>query len=66
MRLAPTYDPGPGEVEHRTVHGRNYMEVLGAAGAWVATPSDLVTILDSLDAGHAGMETARRSRRSPR
>jgi D-alanyl-D-alanine carboxypeptidase len=25
------------------------MEVLGAAGAWVATPSDLVEIIDSLD-----------------
>jgi D-alanyl-D-alanine carboxypeptidase len=49
MRLAPTYDPGPGEVEHRTVPGRNYMEVLGAAGAWVATPADLVTILGALD-----------------
>ncbi|HSL73537.1 MAG TPA: serine hydrolase domain-containing protein [Ilumatobacteraceae bacterium] len=49
MRLAPTYDPGPGEVEHRSVPGRNYMEVLGAAGAWVATPTDLVTIVDSLD-----------------
>ena len=49
MRLAPTYDPGPGEVEHRTVPGRNYMEVLGAAGAWVATPRDLVTIIESLD-----------------
>ncbi len=49
MRLAPTDDPGPGEVEHRSVPGRNYMEVLGAAGAWVATPSDLVRIIDSLD-----------------
>lgn len=49
LRLAPTYDPGPGEVEHRSVPGRNYMEVLGAAGAWVATPTDLVTIFDSLD-----------------
>jgi D-alanyl-D-alanine carboxypeptidase len=49
MRLAPTYDPGPGEVEHRSVPGRNYMEVLAAAGAWVATPSELVTIIDSLD-----------------
>lgn len=49
MRLAPTYDPGPGEVEHRSVPGRNYMEVLGAAGAWVATPADLVRIIDSLD-----------------
>jgi D-alanyl-D-alanine carboxypeptidase len=35
--------------EHRSVPGRNYMEVLGAAGAWVASPSDLVTIFDSLD-----------------
>jgi D-alanyl-D-alanine carboxypeptidase len=49
MRLAPTYDPGPDEIEHRTVAGRNYMEVLGAAGAWVATPSDLVTIINSID-----------------
>jgi D-alanyl-D-alanine carboxypeptidase len=54
MRLAPTYDPGPGEVDHRTVLGRNYMEVLGAAGAWVATPSDLVTIIDSLDMAKPG------------
>jgi D-alanyl-D-alanine carboxypeptidase len=49
MRLAPTYDPGPGEVVHRSVPGRNYMEVLGAAGAWVASPADLVKIFDSLD-----------------
>jgi D-alanyl-D-alanine carboxypeptidase len=49
MRLAPTYDPGPDEIEHITTPGRNYMEVLGAAGAWIATPSDLVTIVDSLD-----------------
>ncbi len=49
MRLAPTADPGPGDVVHRSVPGRNYMEVLGAAGAWVASPTDLVTILDSLD-----------------
>ena len=54
MRLAPTYDPGPGEVEHRTVQGRNYMEVLRSAGAWVATPSDLVKIVDSLDADTPG------------
>ncbi len=54
MRLAPTYDPGPDEVDHRTVIGRNYMEVLGGAGAWVATPSDLVTIIDSLDPSKPG------------
>ncbi len=49
MRLASTYDPGPDEIEHRTSIGRNYMESLGGAGGWVATPSDLVTILNSLD-----------------
>jgi D-alanyl-D-alanine carboxypeptidase len=49
MRLAPTHDAGPGEVVHRSVPGRNYMEVLGAAGAWVASPADLVAIFDSLD-----------------
>jgi D-alanyl-D-alanine carboxypeptidase len=49
MRLAPTHDPGPGEAVHRSVPARNYMEVLGAAGAWVASPSDLVKIFDSLD-----------------
>jgi D-alanyl-D-alanine carboxypeptidase len=54
MRLAPTHDPGPGEVVHRSVPGRNYMEVLGAAGAWVASPADLVTILDSLDPATPG------------
>ena len=54
MRLAPTYDPGPGEVVHRSVPGRNYMEVLGAAGAWVASPTDIVTIFDSLDLDTSG------------
>lgn len=49
MRLANTFDPGPQEVLHATTPGRNYMETLGAAGSWIATPSDLVTILDSLD-----------------
>ena len=54
MRLAPTFDLGPDEIEHRTSVGRNYLDVLGAAGAWVATPSDLVTILDSLDLSSPG------------
>jgi D-alanyl-D-alanine carboxypeptidase len=54
MRLAATQDPGPGEAVHRTVPGRNYMEVLGAAGAWVASPADLVTIFDSLDPNTPG------------
>jgi D-alanyl-D-alanine carboxypeptidase len=56
MRLAPTVDPGPDETQHVTTPGRNYMETLGAAGAWVATPSDLVTILDALDASTPGFK----------
>jgi D-alanyl-D-alanine carboxypeptidase len=54
MRLAPTHGPGPGEVVHRSVPGRDYMEVLGAAGAWVASPADLVAILNSLDPATPG------------
>lgn len=49
MRTAGTFDLEPGDVEHRSDAGRNYMESLGGAGAWLATPVDLVTILDSLD-----------------
>ena len=56
MRLAPTFDPGPDEIQHVTTLGRNYMETLGAAGAWVATPSDLVTIFDSLDVDSGGFK----------
>lgn len=56
MRLAPTVDPGPDETQHVTTPGRNYMETLGAAGAWVATPTELVTILDSLDSSTPGFK----------
>lgn len=56
MRLAPTVDPGPDEIQHVTTPGRNYMETLAAAGAWVATPSDLVTIFDSLDVDSGGFK----------
>jgi D-alanyl-D-alanine carboxypeptidase len=49
MRMAPTFDTDPLSVVHPSVKGRNYMEALGAAGAWTATPSDLVKILASLD-----------------
>ena len=59
MRLAPTVDPGPDETQHVTTPGRNYMETLGAAGAWVATPTELVTILDSLDASTPGFKPLR-------
>ncbi len=53
-RLAATFDPGPNEILHPATLGRNYMETLGAAGAWIATPEDLVTVLDALDPSTAG------------
>jgi D-alanyl-D-alanine carboxypeptidase len=49
LRLAGTFDVGPDDVEHYSTPQRNYMEVLGAAGSWVATPSDIVRLVDSLD-----------------
>jgi D-alanyl-D-alanine carboxypeptidase len=49
MRLVATADPDPNEVVHASGGQRTYMESLGGAGAWVATPSDMVRILDSLD-----------------
>ena len=54
MRLAATFDPNPNEVQHPSVPTRNYMEVLAAAGAWTATPADLVRILDALDPSKPG------------
>jgi D-alanyl-D-alanine carboxypeptidase len=49
MRMPSTYELGPDEVSHHPSPGRNFMETLGAAGAWTATPTDLVTILNSID-----------------
>ncbi len=49
MRMSSTYDLGPDEVSHHPSPNRNFMETLGAAGAWNATPADLVTILNSID-----------------
>ena len=54
MRLAGTFDPQPDEVVHPSFPNRNYMEVLGGAGSWVATPADVVKIVDSLDNTNPG------------
>ena len=58
MRLATTYDPDPAQVVHPSAPFRNYMEVLGGAGSWVATPADVVTILASLDVANPGLPPA--------
>ena len=54
MRTAGTFDVEAFDVEHDSDAGRNYMEVLGGAGAWLAAPIDLVTILNSLDQATGG------------
>ncbi|HWL42780.1 MAG TPA: serine hydrolase domain-containing protein [Ilumatobacter sp.] len=54
MRLTSTYETGPDEVLHHPSRNRNFMEALGAAGAWNATPADLVTILNSIDPATPG------------
>ena len=54
MRMAGTFDVAESEVVHPSGFGRNYMEVLGASGSWVASPSDVVAIIDSLDVAKPG------------
>ncbi len=54
MRLTSTYELGPDEVSHDPSPNRNFMEALGAAGAWNATPGNLITILNSVDPGTSG------------
>jgi D-alanyl-D-alanine carboxypeptidase len=54
MRMAGTYDVRPGDVAHPTTPGRNFMEVLGGAGAWLGTAADLVRIVDGLDTTRPG------------
>ncbi|MFV0309811.1 MAG: serine hydrolase domain-containing protein [Desertimonas sp.] len=54
MRMVGTFDPDPSEVEHPSTSGRVYMEALGAAGSWVATATDVVTIADSLEGSRPG------------
>jgi D-alanyl-D-alanine carboxypeptidase len=54
MAIGPTYGTAPNDVWHWTRANADYMEVLWSAGAWLATPADLVRILDSLDPSRPG------------
>jgi D-alanyl-D-alanine carboxypeptidase len=54
MRIAGTYDAREGDVVHPTSPGRRFMEALGAAGNWIGTATDLVRVVDSLDARKPG------------
>ncbi|MEP7201916.1 MAG: serine hydrolase domain-containing protein [Ilumatobacteraceae bacterium] len=46
--LAPTFDTKSGDALHASAPGRNYMETLGPAGGWVATPLDVAKLAASL------------------
>ena len=52
--LAPTFDSAPGDALHASSPGRNYMETLGPAGGWVATPLDVAKLAASLRAESSG------------
>jgi D-alanyl-D-alanine carboxypeptidase len=54
MAIGPTYGIAANDVWHWTRANANYMDVLWSAGAWLATPTDLVRILDSLDPTRPG------------
>jgi D-alanyl-D-alanine carboxypeptidase len=46
--LAPTFDTKRGDALHASSPGRNYMETLGPAGGWVATPLDVAKLAAAL------------------
>lgn len=52
--LAPTFDAAAGDALHASTPGRNYMEALGPAGAWVATPLDIAKLASALRAESTG------------
>ena len=52
--MAPTFDTEPGDAMHASSPGRNYMEALGPAGGWVATPLDVAKLADALRADSPG------------
>jgi D-alanyl-D-alanine carboxypeptidase len=54
MRITSTYELGPDEVSHHPLPGRTYMEALGAAGAWNATPAAVAAIINSVDPATPG------------
>ncbi len=53
--MAPTADTQPGDALHISGPTRNYMEALGPAGAWVATPTGIAALAASLRADVPGV-----------
>ncbi|MEJ7722024.1 MAG: serine hydrolase domain-containing protein [Ilumatobacteraceae bacterium] len=62
MRTAGTRDVRANDVLHDVAPGRTFMETLGAAGTWIATPSDIVKFGDSLDPAKPGAHPVRDGR----
>ena len=52
--MAPTFDTETGDAIHASSPGRNYMETLGPAGGWGATPRDVAKLADALRADSPG------------
>ena len=53
--LAPTFDTVDGDALHASSPGRNYMETLGPAGGWVATPLDIAKLAAALRPDNPGI-----------
>jgi hypothetical protein len=56
--MARTGQSSKGDVKHPVTPGRRYFEPLGAAGAWVASPSELVAVLASVTPAEKAALTA--------
>ena len=54
LRLAGTHDVREGDAHHWSGPTRNYMEMLGPAGAWIGTAADMALVLGSLAPGGVG------------
>jgi D-alanyl-D-alanine carboxypeptidase len=59
--LAPTFDTESGDALHISAPGRNYMETLGPAGGWVATPLDVAKLASALRTESPGVHLLDRS-----
>lgn len=56
MRMAGTFDVGFGDAVHLSGFGRNYMEALGPAGGWIASPGDIARMIAALRPVEGGAE----------
>ena len=60
-----TADRPAGDAHHWTRAGRNYMELLAAAGAWIASASDVARLVASIESGGVLSPTTRAAMLDP-